>query len=277
VTDHKLTRTKLDRDGMGAHVNPSYPSNVFQRYGLPPGNVAVIGAGVGMNVREAFVDREDAVLIITALSDAVEAYDNAYPAPRPVAVVSTPAPAPLKKGDPVELVGFGATWDGVGTCEGVRVDVFGGDRVSVSFKRARLAYGTFAGRFVKRLTPEREAEIRKAAELAEVERRRRIDEANRINREETARKAEEQKAADRLTAHSLVPGDLVLIGEKPGAHRHGGVVDVHAAGRAGSVVDTTPFERDRGRVRVRYVTSFGVERVATIHVASFTRAKAVPA
>ncbi|WBQ03823.1 hypothetical protein [Kribbella sp. CA-293567] len=71
-----LTQTKLDRDGVNVHVNPASP-DAYRTNAIPADCVGVLGAGTGgLRVHEAFLDREDAVRIITALTDAVEAYDG---------------------------------------------------------------------------------------------------------------------------------------------------------------------------------------------------------
>lgn len=84
-------QSKYDKDGIGAHVN----TRVGNR--APEGTVALVGAGpLGMNVRESYVDREDAVGIIEALTTAVEAAD---------AREAEAEAARWKRGDVVTLVG----------------------------------------------------------------------------------------------------------------------------------------------------------------------------
>lgn len=63
------TTTDADIDGVAAWVNGTVGDRA------PEGTIAVVGAGHGLQCREALVDRENAVRLVEALTNAIEAHD----------------------------------------------------------------------------------------------------------------------------------------------------------------------------------------------------------
>lgn len=105
--DHRMSYVETKQD-QGTYLYATHGHN------MPAGKVAVVGAHeVGEGWHDAFVDREDAVRVRDALTNAIDAHDAREAAKTTEA--RRAAVAAFNVGDRVEVHGWNSNWDGPGT------------------------------------------------------------------------------------------------------------------------------------------------------------------